>query len=124
VPATFAVSDDGIYLIETFTGDQTAEMFRATADELLKQMRQTGLVKVLVDSRAQQAPLPTIDAYNLWNELAPRMPRRTRMAVLVTWPLLGYTFGETVAVNRGVNVRNFNDYDAAVAWLRSTGGPP
>jgi hypothetical protein len=24
---------------------------------------------------------------------------------------------ETVAVNRGVNVRYFNDYDQALAWL-------
>lgn len=118
MPATFTVSDDGTYLIETFIGDHTAEMFRVTAEKLLEQMQQTGILKVLVDARAQRAPLPTLDVYHLWEELAPRMPVGAKLAVLVTWEMKGITFGETLAVNRRVNVRNFTDQDAALAWLR------
>jgi hypothetical protein len=117
VPATFAVSQDGTYLIETFIGVQTAQMLYATGHELIEYLQTTGIRNVLVDARAQPAPLPTIDAHDLWDALAPRMPVGVKLAVLVTWEMKGYTFGETVAVNRRVNVRNFNEYDQALAWL-------
>lgn len=115
MPATFTVSEDGTYLTETFIGNHTAEMFRVIAEELRAQMRQTGIVNVLVDIRAQQAPLPILDAYQLWNDLALRIPVKARLAVLVTWKRTGPTFAETVALNHGVRIRNFDDEGEALA---------
>lgn len=118
MPATFIVSDDGTYLIETLIGHHTPEMQRETARELFALMESSGIRKVLVDARAQLAPMATLDAFTIWDDLAPQVPRGAQFAILVNWPLKGPVFAETVAINRGVSVRYFNDEPAAVAWLK------
>lgn len=92
-------------------------MQREVAPELFALMENSGVRKILVDGRAQLAPMPTLDAYTIWDDFALQVPRGAQFAILVNWPLKDYPFTETVAVNRGVNVRYFNDYDQALAWL-------
>jgi hypothetical protein len=117
LPAISSVAADGTYLIHTVIGDHTAAMQRETAPQLFALMHTTGITRALIDARAQQQQLPTLAAVELWDQFAPRIPRGAQFAVLVNWSLKGHPFMETVAVNRGVNVRYFNDYDQALAWL-------
>lgn len=120
MPAAFIVSDGGSYLIETVIGDHTPQMQREVAGELFALMESSGIRKVLVDGRAQLAPIPTLDAYTIWKDFAPQVPLGARFAVLVAWPLKDPVFAETVAVNRYVNLTYFDDYDQARAWLSVT----
>jgi len=117
VPAISTVAEDRTHLIHTVIGNHTAAMQREAAPQLFALMHQTGIPKVLIDAWAQQEVLPTLDAIDLWEHFAPRVPRGAQFAVLVNWPLNGHPFTETVAVNRGISVRYFNDYDQALAWL-------
>jgi hypothetical protein len=122
MPATFSISQDRTYIIETFDGEQTPEMQRESVVALIALMERTQITQVLLNARAQRAPLSTIDAYTIWNEYALLIPRGTRLAVIVSWELKSPTFTETVAVNRGVNVRYFNHEDQALEWLKATRG--
>lgn len=117
MPATITVSADGTYLLQTVIGVHTPQMQRTVMRELFAQMERTGLRKVLVDARVQQAPIPALDVYAIWEELAPQVPRGAKFAIFVNWELKGLAFSETVAVNRRVNIRFFNDEDRALAWL-------
>jgi hypothetical protein len=119
LPAIFSIAADGAYLIHTVIGDHPAAMQRETAPQLFALMHTTGITRALIDARAQQQRLPAFAAVELWDQFTPRLPRGAQFAVLVNWPLKGHPFMETVAVNRGVNVRYFNDYDQAVAWLQA-----
>src|SRR5690349_9826751 len=87
VPATFTASSDGTYLVQTIIGEHTLQMQLEVVSELLVQIETTGFTKVLVDARAQQHPPRTLDAYTLWTELAPRVPRGGKFAVIVGWGL-------------------------------------
>jgi hypothetical protein len=117
VPASFTIAPNDSHLVETVIGHHTVQMQREVARELFAHMRATGITKVLIDARAQQRPLSTLDSVEIWDEHAPLVPRGAKFAILVNWQLNGQPFMETVAINRMVNVRYFNDYDQAVAWL-------
>src|SRR5689334_19428709 len=97
-------------------------MQRESVAALIALMERTKITRVLLDARTQRAPLARLDAYTIWNEYAPLMPLGSRLAVVVSWDLKGPSFAETVAVNRGVNVRYFNDEDHAQAWLKAVRG--
>ena len=121
MPATFSVSEDGSYLIQRVIGQQTLAMQRPIIEELLSQLRTTGLQRALIDAREQRSAPNIPDAYLLWDDLASRFPRTVKFAVVVGWPILGRPFIEDVAVNRWVNIRYFNAYDEALAWLQGSG---
>lgn len=118
MPASFTVSDDARYLIERPIGHHTAAMQRELVTELLALLTTTGIRRVLVDGREQHTPLDTMEIYALWEEMAPRFPRDAKFAVVVGWHFAGPPFIEHVAINRGVHIRYFTDYDAALAWLQ------
>ena len=117
MPASFTVSDDGTYLLERVMGQHSAAMQRPVINELFSMIATTSVTRTLVDARQQHTPIGTMEVYRLWEELAPRVPRGAKFAVVVGWAITGRPFIETVAINRGVNIRYFNDMDEAVAWL-------
>jgi hypothetical protein len=118
MPASFTVSDDARYLMGRPIGQHTAAMQREVMTELLALITTTGIRRVLIDGREQHTPLGTMEISALWEEMAPRFPRDAKFAVVVGWQFAGPPFIENVAINRGVNIRYFTEYDDAVAWLK------
>jgi hypothetical protein len=83
---------------------------------------------MLLDLRELQGVPATMDRYKvgmLYSAHAVKMAQarpghKLRLAVVGHEPLIDpQRFGEDVAVNRGVNVRVFTDFDAAHAWLEA-----
>jgi hypothetical protein len=118
MPATFMVSEDSSYVIGRVIGQHTGAMQRPVMDELFSLIVATGVRRALVDAREQQRPISTLEIYDLWEEMAPRIPRGVKFAVVVGWQISGRPFIEDVAVNRGVTIRYFNDMEQALRWLR------
>jgi len=89
------------------------EFFAAVAAEA----RRIGVSRVLVDSRNSASGLSTMDRYQ-YGELIAEQLRGFRAAFLLGEELTDRErFGETVAVNRGGDIRVFTDVAAARAWL-------
>lgn len=80
---------------------------------------------VLVDARELTGgPLSDMDRYDL-GVLVARELVSTPAALVGSLPFVDRRrFGESVARNRGANVRVFTDLDEAVAWLRNPGETP
>lgn len=121
MPATLSISEDSTYMLVTIVGSFTLPLAREMLDDLVRLQAATGVMKVLVDARQQAAPLDMMEAYEVGHVLTQKPLRTLVFAVIIPVPLTEYHFLETVAVNRGVNIRYFDDYDRALAWLR---GPP
>jgi hypothetical protein len=117
VPTTVSISDDSTYLLATITGTFSLSLARELLENVARMHVATGATKVLIDARQQAAPLDMIEAYEIGNALTQKPLRAITFAVVIPVPLTEYHFLETVAVNRGVNVRYFDDYDGALAWL-------
>ncbi len=122
MPTTLRMSDDSTYILATITETFTLPLARALLDDLVRMLASTGATKVLVDARQQAAPLEMMEAYEIGHGLTQKPLRAITFAVVIPVPLTEYHFLETVAVNRGVNIRYFDDYDRALAWL--SGQPP
>ena len=96
-------------------------------DELLHVCRARGVHKILVDARdlVTQDRVTTMEIFGFgasWGDLA----RETRLLVAGVMPLDANTrdevlFGDTVAVNRGLVARAFEDIAEARAWLHDGG---
>ena len=98
--------------------------------ELLDEVVASGATKVLVDGR-QMTGKPTDFERFLYGEFAAsatldvlfRHNVRLKFAYLIHEPLRDpERFGETVAVNRGMNVKTFEDRNEAVEWLKHHSG--
>lgn len=94
--------------------------------EVLELCRAHNIHKILVDARRLTGTITTkpttVELFDFgvsWADLA----RRTPILLAGVLPQDTATqdwwrFGETVAVNRGLITRAFDDFDKAVAWLR------
>jgi len=82
--------------------------------------------KILTDFLSVTGTLSTMDRFNLSTlfamkylkgRMTGRIPK-SRLAFLGKYPLVDpKRFGETVAINRGINVKVFTDKAEALAWL-------
>jgi hypothetical protein len=114
---THAISEDGSYLRITVAGAFSLSIAEAMIGELLPVALQAGVFKVLVDVRLQERQLDTLSAHEIGIALVQPALRHFAIAVLTPDPLALPHHIETVANNRGGNVRYFNDEGAALAWL-------
>lgn len=75
--------------------------------------------RVLSDERELEYRLGTLDTFELAKFAAEHAPGLGKVAI-VFHPehLADAAFYETVAVNRGMMVKAFQDYDAALAWVK------
>lgn len=111
----------------TVTGPFTLEEAKRTFLEILEAIAQHKMDKVLVDGRAIEGEPTTIQRF-IYSEFAAAATRtlRERMALsrppqfayVLQEPVLDpMRFGETVAVNRGMHVKAFDDLEDAIRWL-------
>jgi hypothetical protein len=98
-------------------------------DDSLEQVKQYGLAiidaaiaheakRVLCDERALEYALGTFDTFEAAKFIAAMAPKVARIAIVCKPKHIeAGDFWETVAVNRGLQVRIFTDIDEAHSWL-------
>ena len=80
--------------------------------------RNADVSKILFDIRSVQGQLTTMERYNYGSLIADQF-RGLKVAIVVNQPLRDPNlFGETVAVNRGGNIRVFATLTEAYEWLK------
>ena len=111
----------------TLAGPFTIQEAQAAFLETLEALARHGTDKTLVDGRELKGEPDTIQRF-LYGEFAAtsvaryidegRIPATPQFAYVLHEPVLDpRRFGETVALNRGMWVKAFDDLDEAVAWL-------
>jgi hypothetical protein len=111
------IADDSTYIIARTSGEHTVASALAAFPALLEPIEETGISKVLVDSREQQHMFDTLQALNFADQLERIVPARYQFAFVVQTPLKEAWFVETAMVNRRITAHYFNDYNQAAAWL-------
>ena len=99
-----------------FQFDQGATLFdwKEAQAAFLRLAKETGIHRALVDIRNQAAAGPPLDLFVFGNNI----PSRAAFAVLSAPHRSEHEFVETVALNRGKNVRLFfGSENEAIEWL-------
>jgi hypothetical protein len=112
---------EGNILCVRASGIRTLEVVSAIIVDIFTACTEQGCTQALVDVRDLEGRLTTSDAYELVKDDFNRFRKKglTRAAIIDRHiNLEGYPFLETVARNRGFNVRMFEDIDLARQWLR------
>lgn len=117
MPITHTLVADGNYLMVTIAGAVTLAMVERLIADMVPIIRDAGLRTVLVDARAQERPIGIVNNHRVGLLLAASGLRRVAIAVIIGDPLTVPHHTETVARNRGQNIRYFNDEGQARAWL-------
>ncbi len=117
------VTPEDDYLHVRVTGDNTPEDVVAYLDQIRRNCAEQGCPKVLIEENLTGPPMGTVDVYDVV-EAASRgvAPAIQHIAFVDTNPGHDFAqmkFAETVAVNRGVNIKVFRDVPSAQAWIRS-----
>ena len=118
------IADRADYLAFELSGEfneqDTARLLRAIvlvcADE--------GPKKVLMDVRAVTGPPPNIHSYSMAKVASELLTKWVRLALLCTKDQIAGTFFETIAFNRGVVVKAFDEPQSAIQWLRQQAPSP
>ncbi len=87
--------------------------------DIASQIKKSGEYEVLIDSRGADATLSIIELYQLGVAMAGH-PSLRHSKIGLLGPMSGMDSGyflETVAQNRGVNIRAFTDFEQAITWL-------
>ncbi len=115
------ICEDG-YLHATITGDNTPEDVAAYLGRVREICTEHGLSKVLIEENLLGPPFDAVDIYDTVSAATVGVaPAIRQVAFVDTNPehrFANMKFAETVAVNRGVNVKVFRDVPSAVEWIR------
>lgn len=87
--------------------------------DIASQIEQSGQYKILVDTREAKIVLSTVDIFESGEALTAHPSiRRNKIAFLTLMNQAKQArFFEDVAVNRGIRVKSFTDFDEAIVWL-------
>ena len=111
------------YVEATLTGVRTPATLMAAAERVTEACNKLKIFKVLIDVRKMRGRLDTLETFDVAGHRIPQRPETrliTKSAIVDLPPNMDrIRFFETVAVNRGLNVRVFDDEAAAVGWLLS-----
>lgn len=109
------------FLSVNVTGTRTHKAAVALAWDVLSACKERTASKVLVDLQQMTGQLDRVDAYDLAAVEFPKIQKTgvlTKMAVVdLEDSMERLKFFETVAVNRGVNMKIFSSVEKAAAWL-------
>lgn len=124
---TLGVTAESDHLYVRATGTFSLDEAQLTFLEMLESVARHKVTKVLFDGRMLVGEPKVFERF-YYGEFAARsvvsfanrglLKRVTRFAYVLEEPILdAERFGETVAVNRGMRVRAFDNLAAARAWL-------
>jgi hypothetical protein len=123
---SFVAKQTPDYLHATVTGNNTAENVRRYLAEVIKTCTEQGCTRILIEENLRGPSLGTTDVYALVTEGAQNAPSWLQQVAYVDvnpeHDVGLLAFAETVAVNRGVNVRRFATVEEAARWLSGDAG--
>ena len=116
---TFEKKDDVLWV--TAAGTRSFEAVLAMSKDILAALAENKVKKVLIDVRALEGRLGTIDSYEIVDQHFRKIQDRSVITHCAIVDLKefehSYRFFENLATNRGFTLRIFPDTDQALAWL-------
>jgi hypothetical protein len=119
MPETVTVLEEQRIIEVRSFGYVSAEDWEQSVDTVMELVRDRGMTKVLVDSLDLVSMPRTWTLYEFGNLLAAtKFPASVRIAAVIDGPLReNLKFIETVAINRGRQIKIFAAIDEALDWL-------
>jgi hypothetical protein len=117
-----AIEAKGNHLFVRASGVRTRDTVTAMTMEILDAALANRLSKVLIDVTGLKGRLGILDSYLVVQDVFSKLRGKgLRKAAIVDeqGPAIREWFLETVARNRGFNVRIFTDQEDALQWLKS-----
>jgi len=112
------IDDKGTYLLVEFFGEFGVEAGKRCVDRMVEACVTHKRSKVLLDCRRMTGNMPVLDRFQVAEYGATRGRQFMRLALLNRENvLLPDNFVENVAVNRGMDMKIFTDYNEAERWL-------
>ena len=118
------------YLHVVFRGRFSMEKAKKSFLEVLDAVAATGMTNVLIDARQVTGVLTSLDRYSYGEFVAEKVFDSVRRGTVSRSPKFAYIFsppilssdrtGENTAVNRGMNVKVFDNREDALKWLGVT----
>ena len=109
---------DKILTVHAWGFDESLEQVKQYGIALIEACVVNGVTHVLCDERDLEYRLSTIDTYEEAEFISAHAPHVARVAIIPNEKYVqDAQFWETVAVNRGLLVRMFQDPGAARVWL-------
>lgn len=126
MPLTFSAQQHGSLLYVTVSGTPDVAAAKRAYDVLLAQSAQSGVTGLLADCRGVEESPGDLERYQIATSIAQlngELMRHggspPRIALVATPPVFDPSmFLETVAVNRGVELRAFTTMREAADWLQ------
>ena len=108
------------FIRATYTGEFSVKTSKRTIDRILEACPGQGPCIVLLDCRKMTGKLPLLDRYQVAVYGDKMVGKVSRMALVRTQETAPPDrFTETVARNRGMNLKIFTNIDQAIEWLKS-----
>lgn len=121
-----AIDQDPGFVTARLSGVRSPEALLQAAAEVTTSCRERGIFRVLIDVRTMTGKLDTLETFDVAGR---GIPNQTEARRLVRSAILDRSenierirFFETVAVNRGLTVKVFDDEAEAVRWLQEDQG--
>jgi hypothetical protein len=128
-PETMQLDVEAGYLRFTVVGEYTIARARGILDRVLDALGEHRADRALVDGRQLTGTPGTMERFEFGEYSAAAIAAFTRRHADALAPRIAYVLqgamldpgrlAETVAVNRGVDCRMFDEPDVALAWLRA-----
>ena len=109
------------YLWVRHTGEIDLNEVMAAIEETVAIAHKIEIYRFLVDLSKATPKMGTMDIFRICSSYPEVFPPQAKIAHLVSpltnRPMEDRQFASDVALNRGSNIRFFDDFDEAVAWL-------
>lgn len=114
------LNQDHEYVICIMSDKMTLDDHKQVREQAAVLLKEQGWNRLLVDARQIDAKMSLTDDYQFTESHRSNLPVTIHLAVIYRpEEIERFRFIETVAVNRGQNMKIFTDADEAVAWLTS-----
>ena len=116
------------YLHVKVTGDNSPESVHGYMEDVQRECSRAGIAGILIEENLRGPSISLADVFVVVSEGSRKMPPGLRKIAYVDLnrehDLSLMRFAETVAVNRGVNVRLCRSVEEAKEWLLEEGAGP
>lgn len=112
------ITDTGSFLLVEFFGKFSVEAGKQCVDRMAEACMKYDRFKVLLDCRRMTGDMPMMDRFQVAEYGATKRQQLQQLALLASKDVVRPdNYVENVAVNRGMNMKIFTDFDIAVWWL-------
>lgn len=110
--------DDGVLRVTATGFDESLQQVEDYGQTVIAVAAAHDCTRIICDETGLKYTLSTINTYELAKFLSVAMPKVARVAIICSpQQAKDADFWETVAVNRGLQVRVFKDEASAEAWI-------